>query len=209
MLSAQGPLARVALAIFRVHVRTRVYVDGFNLYCGAVKETPFKWLNPVLLSRPPLLPAHTIDRLLHFTACLSGISDPGAPTRQQTHFDALRAPPEVEVHFGNFLASINWRPTVPRCCIPPERLGRNFPGVHSETTSGCNPGLSAVPMKVRRTKTPKPTHQSASGPSEFHQPRAVPDIAGLAPMGAMIRRVERHRTALRGHYDQFLFPKSS
>ena len=26
-------------------MRTRVYIDGFNLYCGALKDTQFKWLN--------------------------------------------------------------------------------------------------------------------------------------------------------------------
>ena len=32
-------------------VRITVYVDGFNLYYGAVKGTPFKWLNLVQLAR--------------------------------------------------------------------------------------------------------------------------------------------------------------
>jgi hypothetical protein len=27
------------------HPRTIIYVDGFNLYYGAVKNTPHKWLN--------------------------------------------------------------------------------------------------------------------------------------------------------------------
>ena len=31
-------------------MRVRVYVDGFNLYRGALWGTPFKWLNPVLLT---------------------------------------------------------------------------------------------------------------------------------------------------------------
>lgn len=26
-------------------MRTNVYIDGFNLYYGAVKDTKFKWLN--------------------------------------------------------------------------------------------------------------------------------------------------------------------
>jgi hypothetical protein len=30
-------------------MRTWEYVDGFNLYYGAVKGTPYKWLNPVEL----------------------------------------------------------------------------------------------------------------------------------------------------------------
>ena len=26
---------------------TNVYVDGFNLYYGCLKSTPYKWLDPV------------------------------------------------------------------------------------------------------------------------------------------------------------------
>ena len=26
-------------------MRTYIYIDGFNFYYGAVKDTPFKWLN--------------------------------------------------------------------------------------------------------------------------------------------------------------------
>jgi hypothetical protein len=28
-------------------VKTTLYIDGFNLYYSAVKDTPLKWLNPV------------------------------------------------------------------------------------------------------------------------------------------------------------------
>ena len=35
----------------RERVKTRVYVDGFNLYYGALKGTSFKWLDLVRLSR--------------------------------------------------------------------------------------------------------------------------------------------------------------
>ena len=37
----------VALAFLELPLRTRVYVDGFNLYYGALKDTAFKWLDPV------------------------------------------------------------------------------------------------------------------------------------------------------------------
>jgi len=37
-------------------MRTRVCVDGFNLYYGALKGTPFKWLDPV--NRRPLAIAY-------------------------------------------------------------------------------------------------------------------------------------------------------
>ena len=90
----------------------RVYVDGFNLYYGAVKGTAFKWLDPVHLSRLLLPAEYTIDKVLYFTAHVSGISDPGAPSRQQTYLKALETLPEVELHFGKFLAKTIWRPLI-------------------------------------------------------------------------------------------------
>ena len=89
-------------------MRTRVYVDGFNLYYGALKGTRFKWLNPVELARRVLPAGYAVDKLLYFTAHVSGVSDPGAPARQHAYITALRTLPEVEVHFGSFLAKSRW-----------------------------------------------------------------------------------------------------
>ena len=110
VLSAQGPLFGAAFALFVEIMRTRVYVDGFNLYYGALKGTPFKWLNLVELSYRLLPSGHTIERLNYFTARVSGALDPGAPARQQVYLSALNTLPEVKVHFGRFLAKTNWRP---------------------------------------------------------------------------------------------------
>ncbi|MDE0154159.1 MAG: hypothetical protein OXS28_00900 [Gammaproteobacteria bacterium] len=43
-------------------MRTRVYVDSFNLYYAALKGTQFKWLNRVELARQVLPAGHTIDK---------------------------------------------------------------------------------------------------------------------------------------------------
>ena len=91
-------------------MKTRVYVDGFNLYYGAVKGTPFKWLDPVRLTRLLLPDEYTIDKLLYFTARVSGKIDRRAPARQHAHLNALRTLPETEMHFGNFLGKTIWRP---------------------------------------------------------------------------------------------------
>ena len=91
-------------------MRTRVYVDGFNLYYGAVKGTAFKWLDPVKLAYRVLPAGHRIDRLHYFTARVSGVADPGSPARQQAYLKALGTLPEIEVHFGSFLAKAIWRP---------------------------------------------------------------------------------------------------
>jgi len=91
-------------------VRTRVYVDGFNLYYGAPKGTRFKWLDPVRLATLLLPRGYGVDRLRYFTARVSGKLDPGAPARQQIYLKALATLPEVEIHYGRFLAKTAWRP---------------------------------------------------------------------------------------------------
>ena len=87
-------------------MRTFVYVDGFNLYYGALKGTPFKWLDPVSLFEKVLQPHHDILRVKYFTARVSGTStDPSKPQRQDVYLRALRHyRPEVEVYFGHFLS---------------------------------------------------------------------------------------------------------
>ena len=93
-------------------MRTSVYIDGLNLYYGALKGTPFKWLDPIKLSAAVLPRQCVVDRVLYFTAHVSGVVDPGAPARQQVYLNALRTLPQVEVHFGSFLTKTLWRPLV-------------------------------------------------------------------------------------------------
>ena len=42
-------------------MRSRIYVDSFNLYYGALKGTPFKWLDPVDLACRVLPLGRTVD----------------------------------------------------------------------------------------------------------------------------------------------------
>ena len=87
-------------------MRTFVYVDGFNLYYGALKGTPFKWLDPVSLFEKVLQPHHKILKVKYFTARVSSTpTDPSKPQRQDVYLRALRHfRPEVEVYFGHFLS---------------------------------------------------------------------------------------------------------
>ena len=91
-------------------MRTNVYVDGFNLYYGALKRTPFKWLDLVKLAELLLPDGHRINRLRYFTARVSGMANSGAPARQHRYLQALSTLPEVRVHMGRFLAKTAWRP---------------------------------------------------------------------------------------------------
>jgi uncharacterized LabA/DUF88 family protein len=87
-------------------MRTFIYIDGFNLYYGAVKDTPYKWLNLDTLCRLLLAPHHTIDRIKYFTAQVSARpDDPDQATRQQISFRALRTIPHLDIILGHFLTS--------------------------------------------------------------------------------------------------------
>lgn len=84
-------------------MRTRVYIDGFNLYYGCVKGGPYKWLNLPLLC-DNLLPRNAVERVRYFTAQVSARpNDPDQPTRQQLYFRALATEPRVSIHLGHFL----------------------------------------------------------------------------------------------------------
>ena len=87
-------------------MRTFVCVDGFNLYYGALKGTPWKWLDPVALLESVLQSHHRILTVKYFTARVSGTSaDPSKPQRQDVYLRAVqRYRPEVEVYFGQFLS---------------------------------------------------------------------------------------------------------
>ena len=87
-------------------MRTFVYVDGFNLYYGALKGTPWKWLDLPALFAKVLQPYHDILAVKYFTARVSGTpGDPSKPQRQDVYLRGLRRHrAEVEVYFGHFLS---------------------------------------------------------------------------------------------------------
>jgi len=91
---------------------TYVYIDGFNLYYGALKGTGYKWLDPLALVRQLVPTSHKILKIKYFTARVSGSRDPDSPKRQQIYLNALGTIPEVEIYFGSFLSKTIRRPTV-------------------------------------------------------------------------------------------------
>jgi len=85
-------------------MKTIVYVDGFNLYYGALKGTPYKWLNLLALCKH-LLPKNEIIKIKYFTAPVTARpNDPDQPNRQQLLFRALQTIPELEIIYGHFLS---------------------------------------------------------------------------------------------------------
>lgn len=51
--------------------RTTIYVDGFNLYYGCLKHTPYKWLDLKVLFSKLLDKTHDIKKIKYFTAHIS------------------------------------------------------------------------------------------------------------------------------------------
>ena len=90
----------------RIVNRTNVYVDGFNLFYGALKGSPYKWLNLEALCNH-LLPKDTMHRIRYFTAKVSARpDDPQLPIRQDAYLRALATLRTVSVHLGVFYVSI-------------------------------------------------------------------------------------------------------
>ena len=80
-----------------------VYVDGFNLYYGAVKGTAYKWLDIQKMIQL-LLPQNLILKIKYFTALVNARpQDPDQPVRQQMYLRALKTIPNLEIIKGHFL----------------------------------------------------------------------------------------------------------
>lgn len=90
-----------------------MYVDGFNLYYRALKNTSHKWLNLCELGKRLLAKTDVIIKVRYFTARVSSrAGNADSPRRQQLYFSALSTVPEVEFHYGRFLPKKKWRPLV-------------------------------------------------------------------------------------------------
>ena len=78
-------------------LRTIVYIDGFNLYYGAVKGTPHKWLNLEKFFRM-VRPLDDVQRVRYFTAQITGPTRPN----QDAFLRALATLPTVDITLGAF-----------------------------------------------------------------------------------------------------------
>ncbi len=82
--------------------RARVYIDGFNLYYGALKGTPYKWLD-LQAWCAVMLPGYDIDRITYCTARVAARQDnPSVHVRQDAYLRALATLPTVKVLEGKF-----------------------------------------------------------------------------------------------------------
>ena len=83
--------------------RARVYIDGFNLYYGALKGTHYRWLDIDTFFRREL-PGIDIQAIRYFSARIIPLpSQPLDGQNQQAYLRALETLPSVTVHLGHFL----------------------------------------------------------------------------------------------------------
>src|ERR1700730_15990175 len=86
--------------------RTHLYVDGWNLYHGCLKDKPFRWLNVQEMARRALPLGHVITRTRYFTALATPRpNNPNQHIRQLVYLRALATIPGFTIHHGTFLKS--------------------------------------------------------------------------------------------------------
>jgi uncharacterized LabA/DUF88 family protein len=84
--------------------KTSVYIDGFNLYYGALKRSPYRWLDLEKLCAL-MLPQNDVHHIKYYTAHVGArAGDPNQPIRQQIYLRALGTLPKVSVHLGHYLS---------------------------------------------------------------------------------------------------------
>lgn len=94
-------------------MKVNIYVDGFNLYYGAVKGTPYRWLNIAEMCRL-LLPHDEILQIKYFTAKVNPRpTDPDQRSRQETFLRALATIPNLSIIYGFFLTHEIMMPLAP------------------------------------------------------------------------------------------------
>jgi hypothetical protein len=108
-----------------VAIRAYAYIDGFNLYNGAVKNLPAcRWLDLRKMCERLLPPELELDWIRYFTARAGGsAADPHQPQRQDIYIRALRgecAP--FSLHEGHFRTDTEWLELAGSPADAPERV---------------------------------------------------------------------------------------
>ncbi|HLB56573.1 MAG TPA: NYN domain-containing protein [Coxiellaceae bacterium] len=85
--------------------RTIIYVDGFNLYYGCLKKTPYRWLDLKSLFEKLLDSSHQICKIKYFTALVSTrTNDEQSRLHQRYYLSAIETfISEIEIHYGHYL----------------------------------------------------------------------------------------------------------
>jgi uncharacterized LabA/DUF88 family protein len=97
--------------------RAIVYVDGFNLYYGSLKNTPYRWLDLLRLCEL-MLPEEELLEVKYFTAI---VDSPEGSARQQIYIGALESRGRVSTYRGHFLSHVKRKRRADPCVQCGER----------------------------------------------------------------------------------------
>jgi NYN domain len=91
-------------------LRTIVFIDGYNLYYGMLRRSPYKWLDLFALFDAAALDARSqVIQVRYYTAPVLGkmCDDPASPARQRNYLQALRRthPDKLLIIEGQIVAS--------------------------------------------------------------------------------------------------------
>jgi len=118
-------------------VKTIVYVDGFNLYYGCIKDTPYKWLNIQKMCQLHLKKDQIVG-IKYFTAkIVSRPDDPQKAIRQLVYLRALQTLPNFEIIYGYYLSHVVTMPLA-----KPPLLGSRFVEVIKTEEKGSDVNLA-------------------------------------------------------------------
>ena len=91
-------------------MRTYVYVDGFNLYYGLLRGTPYKWLDVETFAKKIIPSRYQLLAIKYFTArVVPRYNDPNVHIRQDVYLRALKKHiPKLTIYEGHFASHEKW-----------------------------------------------------------------------------------------------------
>jgi uncharacterized LabA/DUF88 family protein len=116
----------VALSFIAITMpKTIVYIDGFNLYYGLLRRSPYKWLDLVsLFANHVLAGVADVTEVRYYTAPILGkmSDDPASAMRQRTYLQALRKlyPSRLQIIEGQMIAGKSYQRLVSPIAQAPE-----------------------------------------------------------------------------------------
>ena len=91
--------------------KTGVYIDGYNLYYGMLKGTPYKWLELEKLIRSMIKADHDLVFIKYFTAPIKTYPyDAAALERQNLYLQAIATNPKIQTILGYYAKHTGWLP---------------------------------------------------------------------------------------------------
>ncbi len=93
-------------------LRANVYIDGFNLFYGRLKGTPYKWLDLQRFCELSL-PRLDIQQVYYFSARVHPRNNNlEQPIRQGSYLRALSTREKMQIHLGTFMTAVVKQPVV-------------------------------------------------------------------------------------------------